>query len=137
MGKLNGTKMLVIVDATAIGGTKSFTLDLKQNNIDSSSKDSGGWTDRIPGKRDWSVSFDGLFDPTGIYNMEQLFDDINGRSRLYLEMATIDGTGGGEVYKGYAYGAGCTLVAGMEDVVTISGTFEADGALSKGTVATS
>lgn len=129
--------MLVVVDATTIAGTKSFTLTLDQNNIDSSSKDSSGWTDRIPGKRDWSVSFDGLYDPAGVYNMEQLFDEINGRSKVYLEMATIDGTGGGEVYKGYAYGRNCTLVANMEDVVTISGTFEADGALSKGTVATS
>lgn len=137
MAKLNGTSMLVIVDGVAIGGTKSFTLDIKQANGDASSKDSAGWTDRIPGKRDWSVSFDGLYDPAGVYNFEQIFDEIDARSQVYLEMAVIDGTGGGELYKGYAYASGLTLTAGMEEPTTISGSFEANGPLDKGTVASS
>jgi hypothetical protein len=137
MAKLNGTSMLVVVDGVAIGGTKSFTLDIKQANGDASSKDSAGWTNRIPGKRDWSVSFDGLFDPSGVNNFEQLYDDINARNKVYLEMATVDGTGGGEVYKGYAYASSLTMTAGLEEPVTISGTFEADGPLTKGTVVTS
>jgi hypothetical protein len=52
-------------------------------------------------------------------------------------MAVIDGTGGGELYKGYALGAGLSMGAVMEETVTISGNFEADGPIDKGTVATS
>jgi hypothetical protein len=138
MGKLNGTSMLVLIDGTAIGATKSFTLDLKVTNIDTSSKDSAGWTDRgAQGKRDWSVTFDGLFDPAGVLNFEQLFDLIDTRNQVLLEMATIDGAGGGELYKGYARPAGLSMSAPTEEAVTISGSFEADGPLDKGTVATS
>jgi hypothetical protein len=137
MAKLNGTKMLLLVGSTTIGATKSFTLDLKEANIDASSKDSAGWTDRLGGKRDWSVSFDGLYDPSGVYNYEQIFDLINGRTRVFLEMAVIDGTGGSEKYSGYAYPNGCSLTAPSEEVITISGGFDGDGALAKGTVATS
>lgn len=138
MAKLNGTKMLVLVDGVAIGATKSFTLDIKAANLDTSSKDSAGWTDRgAQGKRDWTVSFDGLYDPSGVYNFEQLFDMIDTRDQVLLEMAMIDGTGGGELYKGYARPSGLTLTAAMEEPVTISGTFEGDGDINKGTVASS
>lgn len=137
MAALNGTKMLVVVSGTTIGATKSFTLDIRETNIDASSKDSAGWTDRIAGKRDWSVSFDGLYDPAGVYNFEQLFDGLDTRTRVLLEMAVIDGTGGSELYKGYAYPAGLALTAGTEDAITYSGSFEADGPLDKGTVVSS
>lgn len=137
MAKLNGTSMLVIVDGATIGGTKSFTLDIRNANIDSSSKDSEGWTDRIAGKRDWSVTFDGLYDPAGVFNFEQLFDSVDTRDQVQLEMAVIDGTGGGELYEGYAILSSLSLTANMEDAVTYSGTFESDGPLDKGTVASS
>jgi len=63
MSKLNGTNMRVLVNGTSIGGTKSFTLNLNRSNIKTSSKDSGGYTDRIYGEGDWDVTFDGLYDP--------------------------------------------------------------------------
>ena len=130
--------MLVVIDGTTIGGTKSFTLDIKVANINTSDKGSAGWTNRIRGQRDWSVSFDGLYDPSGVLNFEQLFDMLDAaNTQVFLEMACIDGTGGGEKYSGYAVPAGLTLVANMEDAVTVSGNFEADGPLDKGTVASS
>jgi len=138
MAKLNGTSMLLIVSGVTVGATKSFTLDLKSANIDTTSKDSGGWVYRIYGLRDWSVSFDGLFDPAGVFNAEEIYDLINTRDdSLILEMAVIDGTGGGFLLKGNAVCSGLTLTAGMEEAVTYSGTFEANGELDKGTVASS
>jgi predicted secreted protein len=137
MSKLNGTKMKVVAGGTTIGGTKTFTLDIKRNNPDASDKESGGMTNRIAGKGDWSVKFDGLYDPAGVLNFEQLFDIIMAGTRVYLEMATIDGTGGGKLYKGYAYISDEGLVATAEEPITYSGTFEADGLISKGTVAAS
>ncbi len=137
MAKFNGTSMLVIVDGVTIGGTKSFTLDIKSSNIDVSSKDSAGWTNRIYGKRDWTVSFDGLCDPALTFNVEEIFDMIDTRDRVFLEMAVIDGTGGGLKFTGYAVCNSLSLVAGMEEGVTISGGFEADGDVNKGTVSSS
>lgn len=138
MAALNGTSLLLIVDGVTIGATKSFTLNVDVNNIETSSKDSEGWTDRgLQGKRDWNVSFDGLYDPAKVYNFEQLFDAINTRDQVLLEMAVIDGTGGGELYKGYGRPKGLSLGAVMEEAATIAGTFEADGPLDKGTVASS
>ena len=129
--------MLVIVDGVTIAATKSFTLDLKSTNIDTTSKDSEGWVYRIYGLRDWSVSFDGLFDPSATFGVEEIFDMIDTRDGVLVEMAVIDGTGGGFLLKGNVVSSGLTLTAGMEDAVTYSGTFEANGPLDKGTVASS
>jgi predicted secreted protein len=137
MGKLNGTKMKVVMGGIVIGGTKTFTLNVKKTNPDASDKESLGWTNRISGKKDWDVSFSGLYDPSGVLNYEQVFDALSGDTRVYLEMAVIDGTGGSEVYKGYAYVNSDSLAATAEEPVTYSGGFEADGPLTKGTVVAS
>lgn len=137
MGKLNGTSMLVIVDGVTLAGTKSFTLDINVDLPDATTKDSDGWAENIHGLRSWSVSFDGLYDPTLTYNSEEIFDEIDGRDELYLEMAVIDGTGGGLVYSGNAKVASLSYTADQESPVTISGSFTGSGDLDKGTVATS
>jgi predicted secreted protein len=137
MAKLNGTNMRVLAGGTAIGGTKSFTLNLTRSNIDTSSKDSSGWTNRIYGKGDWNVTFDGLYDPALTWNVEELYTMLNSKTSVVVECAVIDGTGGGLVYRGSAIAHNLTITAGMEEAVTISGTFEADGGLTQGTVATS
>jgi predicted secreted protein len=133
MAKLNGTNMIVFVNGVPIGGTKSFTLDITQENPDASSRDSAGWTERIAGRRDWSISFDGLFDPAGTLNAEEIYDLIAARSLVTLEFATVQT--GGLVFSGSGYANGLSISAPDEDVVTISGGFEGSGALAKGTIA--
>jgi predicted secreted protein len=137
MGKLNGTSMLVIVDGVAIGGTKSFTLDISVDLPDATTKDSDGWAENIHGLRSWSVSFDGLYDPALTYNGEEIFDELDNRDEVYLEMAVIDGTGGGLVLKGNAKVASLSFGGEHEQPVTLSGSFTGSGDLNKGTIATS
>jgi len=137
MSKLNGTNMRVLVNGTSIGGTKSFTLNLNRSNIKTSSKDSGGYTDRIYGEGDWDVTFDGLYDPALTWNVEELYTMLNSKTFVTLEMAVIDGVGGGLVYKGNALAKNLTITAPMEDAVTISGGFEANGILTQGSVSSS
>lgn len=137
MAKLNGTSMLVIVGGVTLAGTKSFTLNINVDLPDATTKDSSGWAENIHGLRSWSVDFDGLFDPTLTYNAEEIYDEIDERDELYLEMAVIDGTGGGLVYSGNAKVASLTYTADQEAPVTMSGSFTGSGDLNKGTVASS
>ena len=131
--------MLVLIDGVAVGATTSFTLNISSSNIETSSKDSSGWTDRISGKGDWSVDFDGLYDPAGTFNFQELYDQIAAKSqtRVVIEVANIDGVGGGELYRGFALASSLTMSGPAEEATTWSGTFEADGILNKGTVASS
>lgn len=137
MAKLSGKNMLVLVNGTAIGGTKSFTLTINSNLIDTTTKDSDAWGDSLYGSKDWEVSFDGLYDPDATVNAEEIYDAIVGDTTVILEMAVIDGTGGGLVFRGNANATGLTLSAGYNEAVTMSGGFKGAGELEKGTVATS
>lgn len=137
MAKLNGTNMRVLANGVVIGASRSFTLNVKSTNIDTSSKDSGGWGERIYGDKDWDVSQNGLYDPALLFNVEEIYNMLNAKTSVVLEMAVIDGTGGGLVYRGTAIAGNLSIVANKGEAVTISCTFEATSALTQGTVATS
>lgn len=137
MAKLAGKNMLVVVDGVVMAATKSFTLTINSNLIDITTKDSDAWGDTLYGFKDWEVSFDGLYDPAATYNVEEVYDAIVADDTVYLEMAVIDGTGGGLVFSGNANSTGLTMSAAYNDAVSFSGTFKGAGLLSKGTVATS
>lgn len=138
MAVINGTTMLLLLDGAKIGVSKSATLNINVDTPDATSKDSAGWAASISGLRSWDVSFDGFHDPAGTMSTEQLYDFIAARdATIVMELATIDGTGGGELYRGVAIVTSLSITAEMETPVTISGTLQGTGALSKGTVTSS
>lgn len=138
MAVINGTTMLLLLDGVAIGCTRSATLNINNDTYDASCKSSNGWADNGLGQRSWDVSFDGLYDPSGVTNFEALFDELYERdATLIMEFAQIDGTGGGEVYRGNCLVTSLSLTADMEQPVTYSGTLTGTGSLYKSTVATS
>jgi hypothetical protein len=137
MGKVNGTLIVTLVNGVKIGGTKNCTLNFKNSNINTSSKDSGGHTNRIYGQDDWDMSFTGLYDPALVFNIEELYAILHGKTKVVLEFACIDNSAGALVYRGTGLGKDLSIGAEMEAASTISGGFEADGDLTQGTIATS
>lgn len=137
MAKVNGTNLVVVVSGVCIAGSTSCTLNTNMNLPDTTTKDSAGWAEHIRGLRDWSVDFDALYDPAGVYSAEELIDTIINRGAVTIEFAT-EGTGnGGLKWSGSASLENATLTAPMEEAVTISGSFKGNGALAKGTVSAS
>ena len=138
MAVINGTTMTLLLDGVRIAATKSATLNLNVDLPDATSKDSAGWAAHIQGLRSWDGSFDGLYDPSGTVNFEQLYDMIETRhSDIICEFADLTTTGGGEVFRGVASISGLTITAEMETPVTLSGSFTGNGKLNKGTVSAS
>lgn len=137
MTKLAGKKMLLVVDGVTLGATKSFTLTINNNVIDTTTKDSDAWGDSIPGFKDWEVTFDGLYDPDNPMNAEEIYDAIENDSTAFIEIAVIDGTGGGLCFSGNGNPTGLTLTGGYNDAVAMSGGYKGVGKINKGTVATS
>jgi predicted secreted protein len=138
MAVINGTTMLLILDGVRIGATTSATLNINVDTPEATNKDSAGWGASINGVRSWDVSFDGFHDPAGTMSTEQIYDYISARdASIYMEFATIDGTGGGELYRGAVLVTSLSITADMEAPVTISGSLKGTGALSKGTVTAS
>lgn len=135
MAKYNGDKLLVVVNGVPVAGTRSFTLTVNRTNIETTTKDSEASVERIAGTTDWNVTFDGLLDPAGNYNAEELYDMLYSSTPAYLEMAVIEG--GGLVFRGNALANNLTLTAPGGEATTLSGGFDAAGKLNKGTVVSS
>lgn len=143
MAVINGSSMLLLLgdpagNAVAIGCAKNCTLTINNNTADATCKSSSGWENSILTGRNWEVTFDGLYDPDGVNNFNTLYDQVYGRDdSLIMELAEIDGTGGGTVYRGNVLITSLSLSAPMEDVATYSGTLKGTGVLYRSTVASS
>lgn len=133
MAKLNGTNLLVYVGSNAIGGTRSCTLNISQDTPDATTKDSSGWKEVIEGLREWSIDFDGLYDPTHTEGLEERIDAIIDRDGAVTVKVSTEESGD-TYWTGSAVMSSATLEAPMEDVTSYSGTLVGTGALAKATV---
>ena len=137
MAKVNGTNLVVVVNGVCVAGGTSCTLNVNQNLYDTTTKDSAGYSEHGKGLRDWSIDFDGLYDPSGVYSAEELIDSILCRTALTVEFATEGAGNGGQKWSGSASLENVSLAAGLEEAATLSGTFKGTGVLAKGTVTAS
>ena len=127
-GQINGTSLLVYAAGTAIAYSTSCTVNVNNAMIDVTSKDSEGWTDNLPGLRDWSIDVEGLVALDSSTNAEYISGLVADRTRVMLKFSTnVSGDG---YWHGYAYVTSFSMSAPMEDKITFSASFAGDGALT-------
>lgn len=126
MGLVNGTDLVLYINDGGtdkpFGHSKSFTLNLEASPIDATSRDSQGWSEFIMGQRSFSMDFDGLVSFDDDINLEYLTTCIENRTKLLVKFT--NNLSGDLVYNGYCYLSGVSVSAGMEDVVTYSGSLQ-------------
>lgn len=77
----------------AFSTSAKITVNMKTR--EATSKDSGNWTDKLPGKLDWSCSSDALFsdgDLSGTTAFKILYDHMVNRSGVTMNFAIKSGT---------------------------------------------
>ena len=65
MAKISGTANAVLSGANKVLHSTSATLNVNANLADTSTKDDAGWATHINGRRDWTITIDGLYDSAG------------------------------------------------------------------------
>lgn len=110
---------------TLIGGQRGGSLSRTAEELDASSKTTGGWGAKIAGIRSWEISMDGLvlMNDTGYLALEMAFNSgvsIN----IKFEYPTQ------QYRSGWAYITDLSIDAGHTDVATISCTLSGDGEIS-------
>lgn len=111
MAKIKGEDVYVKINTgteispvwTKLGGQKDCTLDRGAATRDVTDKDSAGWEENLPGRRNWSISFDVFLieDDAGFLELESAFDANEQRqfqiitpAHVYMGKATIEGLSG-------------------------------------------
>lgn len=131
-GKQNGTLVALYIGGVKQTYATNASLEINNETIDVSCKDSSGWRDILAGMRSWSMSGDFIFAEDAALNFEDVFDDINGRTSVTARISTE--VTGDVYYEGTAYITSASMSGGVEDAQVYSMSLEGTAALSKGTV---
>jgi len=128
----NGTLIALYKDGTKVTHSTNVSLDIAQDIIPTTTKDSGGWKEGIPGLRSATGSGDFFFSEDGAVNFEDFYDEVNTRSTFTALWSS--NVSGDVTYSGTANVTGIGLSGGVEDAMTYNVSFELTGATTKGTV---
>ncbi|RMH11189.1 MAG: hypothetical protein D6698_16765 [Gammaproteobacteria bacterium] len=132
-GKNNGTLLVLYKDGTRVTHCTNTSMDITQELIDVTTKDSSGWKESLPGLRSATGSGDFYFAEDASINLEDWYDEINNRSSFTARWTTA--VTGDIYYEGTAYLTSISQSAGVEDAHAYNISFEITGALTKGTQA--
>jgi TP901-1 family phage major tail protein len=112
---------------TTVGGQSGASLSRSMNMIETTSKTSGGWVEKIDGNREWSVDAD-AFMTLGDAGYKALSDAFKNGTPVNIDLSIGEGTGSIKL-SGTAYVSDLGMEFGQEDAVTFKCTFEGTGAL--------
>jgi predicted secreted protein len=124
MAVINGNDVGVYVEGTLIGCLTNATFNSSNEEIDVTCKDNGGARQVLPGGRTWSIAFEGFFNPSSSYTLDDLMDVHVDKTRVWVKM----GDNTNLTITGYCYLNDITWEGPLNAGSTFSGTFSGDGA---------
>jgi TP901-1 family phage major tail protein len=134
-GLINGTDLIIKVGSDTVAYATSCSLELSADEIDQTSKDSGGWKDIAAGLRSWNMSADALYVNNAAASSEDGFPELTtaliARTAVTVHFTFGTAATGDYVYSGSAIITSLSLSSGVEDQATYSVTFNGTGALTQ------
>lgn len=124
MAAIKGLDVLIKVGSQVVGGQRNASIELSAESIDTTTKQSGGWSTKTAGVKSWTSSCDGVYfiDDAGIKAVYTAFEAGN---EIDLEFSNASGV----YHKGKAIITSISEEAGQDDVVSYTMSFEGTGAL--------
>jgi predicted secreted protein len=112
-----------------IGEARDATLSISQNEIEATSFDSAGWSEYIPGLKEWSVDVEALYIPTNV-GQENLFEALVDGTLLKIKLLPKTGTGN-LGYEGDVFVSSWEINPTPDDAVSVSVSFRGTGFLEQ------
>ena len=127
MAVYNGTAQILKMDGTQLAELTNVTMSMNQDVFETTSKESAGWKEIMPGLRDITYSAEGLADFVAANkDLTDIFAAYNSRTLVQIIWTNLT-TGNTSVTQS-AYITSCEVSAPMEDVATYSIEFAGTGA---------
>lgn len=140
---INGTAIVIQISTdggttkSTVGHATSASLSVSESLRDITTKDSGGWREVAEGKREWSLSGEGLVTystETNVDKPNDLFDLLNGRTEVDVYFTRADGNAGDYQYSGKARLSSYEQDSGVEDNNTFSFSFDGSSTLTQAAI---
>ena len=124
MAAIKGLDVLIKVGSQVVGGQRNASIELSAESIDTTTKQSGGWSTKTAGVKSWTSSCDGVYfiDDAGI---KAVYTAFEAGTEIDLEFSNASGV----YHKGKAIITSISEEAGHDDVVSYTMSFEGTGAL--------
>lgn len=133
MAIFNGTLTVLKVDGSNLCELTNVTMTLNQETFDTTSKESAGWTEILPGVRNATFSAEGIADFQATNkDLADIFTAYS--SRASVAIVWTNAVTGDKSVSCTAYITSCEISAPMEDTVTYSVEFASSGALTFTTI---
>lgn len=113
---------------TAIGECREAKLKIKQKDVDATSFDSAGWSEFIPGLKEWEVDTESLY-LYGNAAQDALYNSLVGGSTVKIRLLPKNGAGN-KGYEGNAFVSDWEINYKAEDAVVLSASFRGTGPLT-------
>tara|TARA_R100001463_G_scaffold65456_2_gene118749 strand:+ start:2490 stop:2945 length:456 start_codon:yes stop_codon:yes gene_type:complete len=121
-----------------IGGSSSCTVNISQETIDTTSKDSGGRKSFIGGASSWTLDCEAFFtDGTSdgeTVRPSTLFDALDGGYRVAIKFHCDTGQTGAKKYQGWGYITSLSVNGAVSEWSTYSISIQGDGQLTQSAV---
>jgi predicted secreted protein len=112
-----------------IGEARDATLAISQNEIEATSFDSNGWSEYIPGLKEWSVDIEALYIPYNI-GQENLYEALVDSALLQIKLLPQNSSGA-TGYKGDVFITSWEINPTPDDAITVSVSFRGTGQLTQ------
>ncbi len=134
MARINGDAILVTDDGVTFAHATNAVLNIEQELLDATTKDSSRWKEHIRGDRSATIDVEGLVDfgnsTGGFEGLEDMISDGATSSIVFK-----GSTSGDLTYTGTCDVSSLSMNAPHNGVVSYSGTLQVTGTLTPGTVA--
>lgn len=130
---VNGKLWVVMDNTTVIGATTSAKLNISQATEQIHTKSTADdFVRRMQTSKDWSMEFEGLFDPTETYNAEEIIDLILSSSNsISAKFQPASPATGDILLSGTGIFENLDFDAPLHGPMTVKGSIVANGALVK------
>lgn len=130
---IKGLDVVISVKGKVVAGQRNASLEMSAETMDTTTKLSGGWAEKIAGLKSWTTSLDGAYikeNTDGLIALETAF--FNGEAvDLAFVKPTEASSGTYEYgYSGKAIITSMNAEAGQDDIVSYSISFDGTGALT-------
>lgn len=133
LGKLNGTLYKITIGGTAISNLTSNSMSVAVATRDVTTKDSSGNMEVLPTIFSATYSFEAIVALDATEGMEELYDVIAGKTESAVVFTTA--VSGDVQFTQQGYITSWDISAPMEDNITITGSIQGTGAVTKADVA--
>jgi TP901-1 family phage major tail protein len=127
-----GRVVALSIGGSTFTGVTSDDIDFTRDMVDVTDKDSSGsWKEFLPGEKETTITFEALYDKSGTYSLDQVFNAMNNGELVAWVYAGSEASQ--TSFSGSGYVDNVKWTNGKNDASGVSGSIKPTGVVTRST----